>query len=132
MKLEIIGVTTESTSIAKMLGVENETDYGLYQETQMGKYYARILPDGTFDDKVVRLISCEQAAKLESTAVASIDEACKNIQKVIASTPVIDMVRFNKKMEDIRLQFKAKNEEIRKKIQSNLERAGFHPAYNNH
>ena len=131
MKPEVIGVTTEYTSIVKMLGVDNETDYGLYQETQMGKYYARILPDCTFEEKVVRLIYYEQATQLVATAVASVDEACKNIQKIIASAPVIDLVRFNKGMEDIQRQTKARAEEMGKKLRSSLERAGLHPVYSN-
>lgn len=131
MKPEVIGVTTEYTSIAGMLGVENETDYGLYQETKMGKYYARILPNGTFEEKVVRLISYEQATELEATAVAPVGEACKSIQKIIASAPVINWERFNKEMEDIQRQAKAKAEEMGEKLKSSLERAGFHPIYSN-
>lgn len=129
MRPEVIGVTTEYASIAEMLGVENEANYGLYQETQMGKYYARILPDGTFENKVVRLISDEQAAKLESAAVASVEKTCKSIQTIIASTPVVDMAQFSKGMEDIQRQVKARVEEMGKNLKSGLERAGFHPIY---
>ena len=121
MKTRVIGVTTEYTSIAKILGVENETDYGLYQETQMGKYYARILPDGTFEEKVVRLISYEQATNLEAIVVASIDEISKNIQKIIDSAPVINWEHFNKRVVDIEHQIKAKAEGLGKELKSSLE-----------
>ena len=79
-KPEVIGVTTEVESIAKMLGVESEQDYGMYQETLMGRYYAKILPDGTFEEKVVRLISHEQASELEKFACAAIKQADKDIR----------------------------------------------------
>ena len=131
MKPEVIGVTTEIESITKMLGVENECEYGLYQETQMGRYYAKVLPDGTFEKKVVRLISHEQAAELENSACAAIKKAGQNIQKVIASTPVIDMEKVNRKMDAICRQTKERAEKMGKEIKSSLERAGFHPTYSN-
>lgn len=131
MKPKVIGVTTEYANIAKMLGVENEKEYGLYQETQMGKYYARFLADGTFEEKVVHLISYEQANKLESIVASAIKEADQNVQEVIVSSPVINMNCFNKGMENIHRQSKAKAEEMGQDIRSNLERAGFHPTYAN-
>ena len=117
MKPEVIGVTTEIESIAKMLGVKSERDYGVYQETQMGRYYAKFLPDGIFEEKVVRLISHEQAAELENSACAAIKKVGENIHKVIASTPVIDMEKVNRNMDAIRSQTK--------------EAASFHPTYSN-
>lgn len=131
MKPEVIGVTTEVESIAKMLGVESESDYGLYQETKMGRYYAKFLSDGSFEEKVVRLISHEQAAELETSACAAIKKAGENIQKVIASTPVIDMEKVNRNMDAIRSQAKERAEQMGKDIQRSLERAGFHPTYSN-
>ena len=101
MKPVVIGVTTETKNIAEMLGVKNETDYGLYQETPMGRYYAKILRDG-MDNKVVRLISHNHARKLETSACATIKEGGELIQKVIDSTPVIDMEKFNHNMDAIR------------------------------
>lgn len=131
MKPEVIGVTTEYANIAKILGVENENEYGLYQETKMGKYYARILPNGTFDRKVVRLISCEQAAQLNSSICTAIKEAGKKVQKIIDSTPIIDMEQLNKSMEDVHRQSKARAEKIGADIRTSLESAGFHPTYSN-
>ena len=131
MKPEVIGVTTEYASIAKMLGVDNEADYGLYQETRMGKYYARFLPGGTFEEKVVRLISYEQAVELEASAVSLVAETYKKFQECSVWASVIDWERFNNRMEDIQLQTKARAEEMGKQLRGSLERAGFHPVYSN-
>ena len=102
MKPEVIGITTERDNIGKMLGVTSERDYGLYQETSMGQYYAKFLPDGTFEEKAVRLISLEQAAELEASGCAAIEKTSENIQEVIADNPVIDMDNFNLKAPKLR------------------------------
>lgn len=70
--------------------------------------------------------------ELEFAMLASIEEAGKKVQKIIASIPVVDVVRLNESMENIRSQSKAKVEEMREKIKSDLERAGFQPVYSNH
>ena len=127
MAIKIIAVTTEYASIAKMLGVENENEYSLYQETKKGKYYARFLPDSTFEEKLVRLISYEKAAELESSAVATIKENGKKIQEIIASAPIINLDRFHKNIEAILFQSKARAKKMGQDIRSSLEYAG---AYN--
>ena len=75
-----------------MLGVAKETDDGLYQENNKGKYYARILPDGKFDEKMVCLLSHEQATEFETA----------------------------KAMEGVQHQTKAKAEEIKEKLNLSL------------
>lgn len=129
-KPEVIGVTTNVERIAKMLGVESASEYGLYQETPMGRYYAKFLPDGTFEEKLVRLISYEQATELEASACAAIEMASKSIQKII-TPPVIDMDKFNKNMDAIQRQTEERAKQMGKDIKSSLERAGFHPIYSN-
>lgn len=69
MRPELIGLTTDLAQIANILGVKSADEYSLYEETKLGKFYARILPDGTYDDKVVLLVSSDQADKLESTKI---------------------------------------------------------------
>lgn len=129
MRPEIVGVTTEYACIADMLGVKTESEFGLYQETSMGKYYAKFLPGGSFEQKVVRLISQEQAAEMESKLVACIELAEKKFGSVISSAPKIDLERFNSGMANIRMQSKARAEAIGKQLKEDLERGGFHPVY---
>ena len=129
MKPEVIGSTTEVKNIAKMLGVESECDYGLYQETKMGRYYAKFLPDGTFEEKVVRLISDEQAREQENSVYDAINNASKKIQKLISFNPIIDTKKVKRNMIEICSQAKECAERMGESIQHSLECAGFHPTY---
>ena len=90
-QIEVIGVTNNPEYIGELLGVDNDSEYDLYQETPMGKYYAKRLADGTLKaDKVVRLISDAQAAKLEAEVCALIERESDKIPELVASIPVID------------------------------------------
>ena len=89
-KIEVIGVTNMPKSVASLLNVKDETEYGLYQETTMGKYYAKRLPDGTLDaTNVVRLISDEQAAEMESKLCAMITGESQKFSEYAKSMPVV-------------------------------------------
>ena len=90
MKLEVIGVTTDKKSIAKMLGVKEENEYGFYQETAKGKYYSKILDDGKLDEKLVCLLNPQSAANAEISSCANIKNACTGIKNIIAETPKIN------------------------------------------
>lgn len=130
MALTVIGVTTESSSIARMLGVEKESDYGIYQETTMGRYYARFISDGTFDDaRLVRLVSYEQAAELDASAIASIKHSSATIKELMANWPSLDMAKFHENMERISRETAEKARQMGQDIRDNLERAGFHPTF---
>ena len=90
-KIEVVGVTNMPDHIANLLGVKDETEYGLYQETAKGKYFAKRLSDGTLDPaKVVRLLSDEQAAELEAELCAMIDGESAKFSEITQSVPVID------------------------------------------
>ena len=131
MRPEVIGMTTNVEDIAEKLGVQSDREYGLYHETQMGRYYAKFLPDGTFENKVVRLVTTEQAAEQEATACATIKNAGENIQKAIASVPVIDMDKFNENVEAIQSKTKESAEQMGKTLKNILEQAVFHSTYRN-
>lgn len=106
MALTVIGVTTDSSRITTMLGAKNETEYGLYQETAKGKYYASFLPDGSMGNRLVRLVTSEQASELETNALTAINKTAKKIQEIVNSAPVIDLERFRRNMESINLSSK--------------------------
>ena len=94
-QIEVIGVTNNPEYIAKLLGVEKDSEYGMYKETPMGKYYAKRLADGTLAaEKVVRLISDEQAAELEAEVCATIERESEKLSGVAASVPVIDTTKM--------------------------------------
>lgn len=96
MRPEVIGTTTAPAYIAEMLGVEKDSEYGMYEESQEGKYFARLLPDGSFDSKLVRLITDKQADKLEADVLASIERVEKGFPYFAACIPIIRMERFNR------------------------------------
>ncbi len=107
MNLTVIGLTTEPSKISAMLGVKNENQYGLYQETAKGKYFARFLPDGTMDSRLVRLVTGEQASEIEANALANIESMAKKIQKIANSVPDIDLEGFHRNMENLKLSVRA-------------------------
>lgn len=129
MRPEVIGVTTDKERIAKMLGVQDESEYGFYQETDMGKYYARFLEDGTFEPKVVRLISTETAAVLEGNACDAIEKTGEQIKKSISAAPVFNKEKFDARIAEINRQTKERAEQMGKNIKESLEKAGFHPTF---
>ena len=89
--IEAIGATNQLECIATLLGVKDETEYGLYQETDQGKYYAKRLPDGTLDTaKVVRLLSDEQAAELEAELCKMIDGKSSQFSELTQHIPAFD------------------------------------------
>lgn len=94
--IEVIGVTNMPKSVASLLNVKDETEYGLYQETAMGKYYAKRLPDGTLDaTKVVRLISDEQAAEMEAKLCAMITGESEKFSELAKGLPVVCPEKMN-------------------------------------
>lgn len=111
-KIEVIGATNQTESIASMLGVNGEAEYGLYKETANGKYYAKRLPDGKLDpSKLVRLLSDAQAAELEAKLCAIIERESAQIPELIKSIPVIDPEKMHQRVmgiaESIGAQVKA-------------------------
>lgn len=131
MKPEVIGITSNPDVIAKMLGVENKSEYGLYQETKMGRYYAKYLSDGSFEPKVVHLVTAEQAAKLEEYACANINPIIENIQGIQAMIPAIDPDKMKEKMAEIGESAKAGAQKMGKEIREKLENTCFHPKFGN-
>lgn len=101
MRPEVIGTTTAPACIAEMLGVEKDSEYGMYEELDTGKYYARLLSDGSFDSKLVRLITDEQADQLEADVLASIERAEKGIPYFAACIPVISRRCFNRNVSQL-------------------------------
>lgn len=127
---KVFGITTDVNSVPKMLGVESENDYGFYQETAMGRYYARYLPDGSFDEEhLIRVMNPEQAAEAEARACAAIESSAKQVKQIIAKTPVIDMDKMQRNMAAIQRQTKERAEQMGRDIKRSLELAGFHPTY---
>lgn len=89
--IEVIGTTNQLECVATLLGVKDETEYGLYKETDQGKYYAKRLPDGSLDTaKVVRLLSDEQAVELEAKLCAMIDGESSKFSELTKRIPVFD------------------------------------------
>lgn len=127
MKPTVIGITTESENIAKMLGLKSTHEYGLYQETELGSYYSKFLPDGSFEEKVVLLISDDQTSKLEASLSNAIKNAEYKIKKLISANPVIDIASFNKSLAAVSHHSTELSEQMGKDIQQILKRAGFHP-----
>ena len=125
--MKIIGITTESENIAKMLGIENNHEYGLYQETEMGSFYAKFLSDGTFEEKVILFISDTHASGLENYLSSIITHTEKKIEKLISSNPVIDINKFTKNIDAISRHSNELAEQMGKDIQQTLKRAGFNP-----
>ena len=125
--MKIIGITTESENIAKMLGIENNHEYGLCQETEIGSFYAKFLSDGTFEEKVIVFISDTHASGLENYLSSIITHTEKKIEKLISSNPVIDINKFTKNIDAISRHSDELAEQMGKDIQQTLKRAGFNP-----
>lgn len=91
MESKIIGVTTEYEKIPEILGVKSESEYGLYLHTDIGDYYGRILPNGTFDNEFVRLISSDQSKEFEDAIIQIIEKAKNDIIKTFTALSIANL-----------------------------------------
>ena len=120
-QIYVKGVTTEMDRVPKMLGVSSENEYGLYQETEMGKYYAKFAPNGSFDNALVRVISHEQAKKLESKICAVIEKESTSVKEALSKIPTINSETITNNMEQIHTQVSENSANISKKIRKDMD-----------
>lgn len=124
----VIGCTTNEKDIPRLLGVEKGT-IGLYQETEMGKYYGPMSNGAVDESRLIRLMTAEQAKALEIDAVKMI--ACSEtrmrhlleVPKVNVITPVkVDLSGIEQAMQKANRAVKSCPKINQEKIRKNLDR----------